>query len=156
MRNKAAEAGTDATGTRYRSYGSMTCDGVRALALCGRSAADADATDAARWLHAHFAVADQPGDFPPERRMYQLGMYYYYLSSLALLPAVSREAVPADWAEGIAGELLSRQNADGTWLNRFTDAKEDDPLVATSEAVLALSMAREALAGTNTSPKGDR
>ncbi len=36
-----------------------------------------------------------------------------------------------DGAEALADELVRRQRADGTWSNRFTASKEDDPLVAT-------------------------
>ena len=47
------------------------------------------------------------------------------------------------WAELLARELIRRQGDDGTWSNRFTAAKEDDPLVATPLALGALGLCRE-------------
>jgi len=49
----------------------------------------------------------------------------------------------ADWAPALARELIDRQNADGSWTNRFTDGKEDDPLVATPLALAALRICRD-------------
>jgi len=46
------------------------------------------------------------------------------------------------WAEALAEELLRRQRADGAWVNRFTDGREDDPLVATPWAAATLSVCR--------------
>jgi hypothetical protein len=50
-----------------------------------------------------------------------------------------------DWAAALAAELLARQRDDGAWVNRYTDAKEDDPLVATSWAAAALAICRSSL-----------
>ena len=48
-------------------------------------------------------------------------------------------------AEALAREIVSRQQPDGSWRNRFTDAKEDDPLVATPLAAAALVICRQTL-----------
>ncbi len=40
-----------------------------------------------------------------------------------------------------------RQQPDGNWVNRFTDAKEDDPLVSTPWAAAALAICRATLTG---------
>jgi hypothetical protein len=45
----------------------------------------------------------------------------------------------------LAAALLARQRADGSWSNPFTDAKEDDPLVATPMALEALRDCRKAM-----------
>ena len=47
-----------------------------------------------------------------------------------------------DWAAALSEELLRRRRGDGTWANRFTAAKEDDPLIATSFAAAALGISR--------------
>ena len=49
------------------------------------------------------------------------------------------------WAEALSQELIRRQRGDGTWTNRFTASKEDDPLVATSFAAGALAICRSLL-----------
>jgi hypothetical protein len=46
------------------------------------------------------------------------------------------------WAEALSRELIRRQRGDGTWANRFTASKEDDPLIATSFAARALGICR--------------
>jgi hypothetical protein len=56
------------------------------------------------------------------------------------------------WPEVMAEELLSRQKKDGTWINRYTDAKEDDPLVATPWAAAALAISRALLTGESPRP----
>lgn len=147
-RNKAAEAGMDPSGVpRYRSYGTMTADGLRSLIYAQLSPAAAEPRAAAAWLRARFAVDVQPGDFPADRQLFRLGMYYYYLASAAQAAALAPDAAPPDWARRLSAELLARQNADGTWVNAFTDSREDDPLVATFHAALALSLARKNIAG---------
>jgi hypothetical protein len=58
----------------------------------------------------------------------------------------SGKILPA-WPQQLAEELLRRQQADGTWVNRYTDSKEDDPLIATSWAAASLAICRAMLAG---------
>jgi hypothetical protein len=147
-RNKAAEAGTDPAGVlRYRSYGTMTADGLRALIHANIPPVAREPQAAATWLRTRFAVDVQPGDFPQDRALFRLGMYYYYLASLAQAAALHSAAAPPAWAQTLSAELLARQNADGSWVNAYTDAREDDPLVATFHAALALALARKNLAG---------
>jgi hypothetical protein len=43
------------------------------------------------------------------------------------------------WAEAVAGELLRRQAADGSWCNPAVDVREDEPVVATSLAAATLA-----------------
>jgi hypothetical protein len=56
------------------------------------------------------------------------------------------------WAEVLAEELIRRQQNDGFWINRFTDAKEDDPSVATSLAAAALTHCHWTLSGERKPP----
>ena len=68
--------------------------------------------------------------------------------SMAQAAELVPSCAPADWAERMARELLSRQYADGSWTNRYTDAREDDPLVGTFQAGLALAICRRQFAGS--------
>jgi hypothetical protein len=136
VRNKAGCAGTDRLGRpRYASYGSMTADGLRALLTC-RVPWDNDRVEAARrWLERHGDVTVQPGHFGPGRAFLRDGFYYYYCRSLArVLTARACEERVAE----LAGALLQRQRPDGSWSNEAVEGREDDPLVATPLAVLAL------------------
>jgi hypothetical protein len=141
-RNKAGDLGPDPAGRqRFRSYGAMTADGLRSLAYANQSDSP-ESRAAAAWLAARFSADVQPGDFPDDRRLFQLGMYYYYLAALAQAAAESPATAPPQWKHSLAEALLSRQTPAGVWLNRYTDAREDDPLIATMHAALALSLCR--------------
>jgi len=152
--NKAGVAGRDRFGhERYRSYGTMTADGLRALLRCGLKADDPRVAAARRWLEQNFSAAHNPGDFPADREVLRDATWYYWTwaASHAFLAVhvrrvETREGV-VDWPEAFARELLARQRSDGAWVNRFTDAKEDDPLVATSWATAALAIGRAMMAG---------
>jgi squalene-hopene/tetraprenyl-beta-curcumene cyclase len=149
VRNKAGVAGTDRRGrVRYHSYGSATADGLRALLRCGLSPEHPRVAAARRWLERHFSATQNPGDFAPARASERDATYYYYAWSLAhafrALGGRMREGPGREtaWAELLARELIRRQRPDGTWSNRFTASKEDDPLVATPLALGALGLCR--------------
>jgi hypothetical protein len=141
-RNKAGVAGIDRFGReRYRSYGSATADGLRALLRCGVSPRDPRVQAARRWLETHFSSSTNPGDFAPERDVIRDATYYYYAWSVAHATMALADAnLSAAWGAALSRELMARQREDGSWINRFTDAKEDDPLVATPLAAAALAI----------------
>ena len=149
LQNKAGPAGRDRFGReRYHSYGSMTADGLRALLVCGLSPNSPRVLAAAKWLKENFTVTTNPGNFRKDREVLREATYYYYVWSLAHaftrlgLTEAQTENRTVKWAEVLADELIRRQGPDGTWANHFTDAKEDDPLVATPWAAAALANCR--------------
>jgi hypothetical protein len=149
VRNKAGVAGKDRSGRhRYHSYGSTTADGVRALLRCGLAPDHPRVVAARDWLVRHFSASANPGVFDPNREDERDGTYYYYAWSVAHafralnVQKLRTDAHETDWASALAQELLRRQRPDGTWANRFTAAKENDPLIATSFAVGALAISR--------------
>ncbi|MGO9470812.1 MAG: prenyltransferase/squalene oxidase repeat-containing protein [Isosphaeraceae bacterium] len=153
VRNKAGEAGTDRHGRlRYHSYGSTTADGLRALLRCGLRADDRRVVAARRWLEENFSAASNPGAFESVREVDRDATYFYYAWSVAHafralgIDRIVRRGRTIAWAEALARELVRRQRPDGTWSNRFTASKEDEPLVATSFAAGALGNCRTFLA----------
>lgn len=151
VRNKA---GGDGPG-RFYSYGSATADGLRALLRCGRGP-DHPRVEAARaWLARNASATTNPGTFEPIRETEREATYYYYAWSLAhAARALGRGRGFGDrWAEDLSRELIRRQRPDGTWSNRFTASKEDDPLVATSFAAGALGLCRLAPALRDVNPR---
>jgi squalene-hopene/tetraprenyl-beta-curcumene cyclase len=149
VRNKAGMAGTDRSGrVRYHSYGSATADGLRALLRCGLALDHRRVVAARRWLERHFSATTNPGVFEPARAADRDATYFYYAWSLshafrALGGRMQEgEGTGTAWAEFLARELIRRQRGDGTWVNRFTASKEDDPLVATPLALGALGLCR--------------
>jgi len=136
---------------RFYSYGSATCDGIRAMLLCGLGPDHPRVIAARRWLENNFSAETQPGHFIEQREVLRDATYYYYVWSVA--HALSRLNLTdldtpqgkIHWAAELAEELLQRQRPDGSWENPYTDAKEDDPLVATPFAAAALAFCRAAL-----------
>jgi Prenyltransferase and squalene oxidase repeat len=153
VRNKAGVAGMDRHGrTRYHSYGSATADGLRALLRCGLARNHPRVVAARKWLEANFSPSTNPGTFEPARESDRDATYFYYAWSVAhAFRSLGIAEIECDgrriaWAEVLATELVRRQRDDGSWANRFTASKEDDPLVATPFAAGALGICRTFLA----------
>jgi hypothetical protein len=138
-RNKAGQV-PDAPGV-FHSYGSTTADGFRALALCD-DPADADRRAAARdWLLTRFAADRHPGAYVPAHEPTREGVYYYHAAGVARAFREHELKLPGgrDWAAELSDELAKRQAPDGSWANPVELVRENDPLVATSNAVVALA-----------------
>ncbi len=128
---------------RFRSYGSMTADGLRALLRLGRPLADPRVAAAAAWRERRVDAARNPGDFPRVAEVRRDSSYYYWAWSAA---HATRHLSNARWAEALAAELLRLQGADGSWRNPASEMREDDPIIATSFAIAALAIARSVTA----------
>jgi hypothetical protein len=152
VRNKAGLAGQDRSGReRYSSYGSTTADGLRALLLCGRPANDPRVAAARAWLEGNFRSDSHPGKYAEDREHNREAVYYYYCCSVAqalLAARLDELQTPRGkvrWSEELADQLVPRQRPDGSWINPLVPQREDDPLVATALAGLALASCRESL-----------
>jgi len=144
VRNKAggkAIAGNESVPARnkFASYGSATCDGLRALLRCGLPVTDQRVQCAASWLKSNFSSTSHPGDYAADREYTRESVFYYYCSSLTrTIHQFPKLKLPTDWSHQIAKTLLERQQSDGSWTNPAVDVREDDPLVATPLAIEAL------------------
>jgi len=132
--NKAGESGG-----RFRSYGSSTADGLRALIRLGVPLSDPRIVAAKSWLLANYEAKQNPGAFPATHEVRRASSYYYYAWSSAHALRLVGET---DWAPLLAEVLLERQRSDGSWANAAGEMREDEPTIATSFAVAALSIAR--------------
>jgi len=139
----ANKAGTRTDGT-FRSYGSMTADGQRALLALGQRPSDPRVLAATTWLRTHFDATQNPGDFPAVAEVRRASSYYYWAwtSAHALRFIGDDRGRP----EALAQALLERQRDDGSWSNAASEMREDDPLVATPMAMAALGLCRDRLA----------
>jgi hypothetical protein len=143
FRNKAGLASAPGEEARYRSYGSATADGLRCLRACGaanlRDDGEAREARALAWLAKRLAAALEnksfahPGDFAPDRLKDRDAALYYFAASLALTSEGGSASL--SW---VRGEVAKRQFPDGSWQNALGQVREDDPLLATALAVLAL------------------
>jgi squalene-hopene/tetraprenyl-beta-curcumene cyclase len=142
--NKAGVARDHSGRGRFRSYGTMTADGARALLRCGLPPSHERALAARAWLERRFAAARPPGDFDPAREGERMGAFFYWCWSAAHAFRALDAGAGAGraWAVELAEELLRRQRADGSWRNDSGWVKEDDPLVATPLAAGALGVCR--------------
>ena len=116
----------------FRSYSTATADGVLALWALGGGHHD----QAADWLSKHWQVdvAGIPGDAPEP---WVAALRYYNFAVMC------EAAVVLGWPEGrlapFAERIVSLAREDGSFVNlESTLMKEDDPVLATTLALIAL------------------
>lgn len=139
VRNKAGMASREPLS--FYSYGSATADGLRALALCNWPEDQDRIRQAVRWVRHHFDAQSHPGRYAEAHEPQRNAVFYYYVASLVQTYSVCSKWLPdVDAQRGaIAASLAERQHADGSWHNPLSLVREDEPLVATPLAVLALA-----------------
>lgn len=143
-RNKAGIAGSDTAGrVRFRSYASATADGLRALRLCGLADDDPRLLAARDWLGRSLGELRIASGASPTAGSWHTASFYYACSSLGS----SLDLFSKPDASTLAAALVARQQPDGSWSNPAVDLREDEPLVATSLALAALSRCRARLLG---------
>ena len=126
------------------SYGSASCDGLRALIRCGGP--ESARQNVQKWILGHWEVSGHPGQFPKARWEDRDSLRFYYLWSLAhALSALQRQGqAPANLkqrGQEIVAYLESIQSPDGSFRNNVGASREDDPIVATAFALAALQLA---------------
>lgn len=121
------------------SYGSMTYAGVLCLVYSGVDSTDPRIAAALDWTAKNYSVEENP-------RLGKQGLYLYYnLMANALATAnVDAFTLPdgrkVNWAKDLAVKLISLQKNDGTWVNDNSRWLENDPILVTSYALVALDM----------------
>ncbi|MEP7273397.1 MAG: prenyltransferase/squalene oxidase repeat-containing protein [Acidobacteriota bacterium] len=119
--NKAGEAKDG-----FASYGTTTADGLLALRAAGIPDTDERIASGVRWLRAHHQPDRAPGFDLEPYQTWASGLRFYYADVISrVLPDLPVSLPP--------------QEADGSFRNANNLVKEDDPLIATSFAVNALS-----------------
>jgi hypothetical protein len=95
----------------------------------------------------------KPVETQPEVQASDISWAYCWPTFLATAsPVFPTPTGPVHWAKDLARELIQRQRADGSWVNPLVPQREDDPLVATSMAVLALNACRTSLGEVELQP----
>jgi hypothetical protein len=143
--NKAGEA-PNARPARARSYGSTTADGLCALAATGARSDDPRVKAAIAWLVQQQSIERVPGFAADDADQSALGasaadgLKYYYAAALARAIRAYPNAEFAKRKPAMIEWLLREQRPDGSWQNSNNVMREDDPLIATSFAIVALSL----------------
>lgn len=115
----------------HRGYGSATADGILALRAVGEE------DEAGRsWLQANHRVDRNPGLEGAPIEAYAEAMRFYYRAA-----AAEALAGTEGWQAPLREAILAEQAADGLWRNSLALQKEDDPVIATGLALMALSFA---------------
>lgn len=118
----------------FLSYGSATADGYRAFTRnIPNGPVDHTSLD---WLKSRFDPAHHPGDYLPAHERNRDAVYFYYAAGIA---RVARMTGNRDWAIRLAEAIRERQQPDGSWMNPVDLVREDDPIVATCWAIIALA-----------------
>jgi len=116
---------------RARSYGTTTCDGIRALLALGEPAGAPRVQRALAWLDAH-AGSEVPGLTAAADRLLEPSLRLYWLATLgAVARAVPAHPRAATWRELVHRELVKLQLSSGRFVGLAAAMKEDDPLIAT-------------------------
>ena len=112
------------------SYGTATADGV--LSLRAAAGPQERITVAENWIHTRFTAERCPG-FPPDHpRPWGDALLGYWLAAASRIADSPGRA----W---IAHVLARRQRDDGSWVNAADAMLENEPILATTLAVLALT-----------------
>ena len=124
-----------------RSYGSMTYSGLKSMIYAGLSKDDPRVKAAVTWAGKNYDLTSNPG----------LGAhgYFYYVHTLAkALDAAGADIITDaegkkhDWRKELTAELVRRQAADGSWLNKTPRWLEGAPNLVTGYALMTLSHCR--------------
>jgi squalene-hopene/tetraprenyl-beta-curcumene cyclase len=128
----------DDDGNYWRSYATATCDGILTLLAAGVPKDDERVTAAVKWLREHTNL-DYPQGIPtdyPEPWGEAL-RYYHFAVRAEVYDALD---FPAAEKLALAEKVAALQQPDGSFINAGSPLmKEDDPLLATSLAIIALS-----------------
>ncbi len=147
--SKAGEVHLPGNKTRFRSYGSTTCDGLRGLLVAGTPKEDPAVRSALAWLSRNYTLRENPGFVQSAPLPYWVGIFFYYYWGLTrALDCLQEETVTGPdgtvhyWAREAADWLCNLQRSDGSWANEVNIMEENDPLVATPMALLSLAAAQ--------------
>ncbi len=122
-----------------RSYGSITYSGLEAMIFAQVGRDDPRVVSAIDYARRHWTLDENPG-------MGQQGLFYYYtimaralsLLDIDVLPAAKDGAPDVRWRDDLIAKVVSLQRDDGSWVNSNNRFWENDPVLCTSYALLAL------------------
>jgi squalene-hopene/tetraprenyl-beta-curcumene cyclase len=135
--------------SRLRCYGSMTYNGFKSYLYAGLKKDDPRVAAAYQWIRENYTTEENPG-------MKTSGLYYYFVTMSRALRAYSDggpatiealrdgKAEQRNWADDMIDRLVGLQQADGSF--KIVDKRwmEDNDVLVTAYALIALGEAVEA------------
>ncbi|MBA4015980.1 MAG: hypothetical protein C0483_02205 [Pirellula sp.] len=124
----------------FRSYATATCDGILALLACGVPRDDERIRAAIGWLEKHPNLHYPEGVPKDSNENWGASIQFYHYA----VRAECYRALhwPGPWESDLQSGLRMEQRADGSFVNRAGFLmKEDDPILCTALAVIAMSAA---------------
>ncbi|MBL8745791.1 MAG: hypothetical protein JNK58_05465 [Phycisphaerae bacterium] len=123
--------------SRLRAYGSMTYAGFKALIYANLARDDQRVRLAYEWIRRNYSVEENPGAGND-------GLYYYFLMMSRALDAWGSPTIEVadggvrDWQNDLVDRLAGLQTEDGSF--RVVDDRwmENNPILITAYALLAL------------------
>ncbi len=134
--------------SRLRAYGSMTYAGFKSYVFAQLERDDPRVLAAYDWIRANYTVDENPGVGTD-------GLYYYFVTfaraldawgepTVMVLPregSAERTVTPRDWSRDLIDRLEGLQNADGSFRSVDDRWLENNPVLITAYAVIALQHA---------------
>jgi len=122
----------------FRSYATATCDGLLSMIALGYDLNSTEIKDAKNWLLQNQDWALPSGVPLDDPSPWAESMQFYNLMSLAEVHASLQ--ISGNWKKDIVHFLAKRQTTDGSFINLDGRLmKEDDPLISTTYAIVALN-----------------
>lgn len=125
--------------SRLRAYGSMTYAGFKSYIYADLDRDDPRVRHALRWIEQNYTLEENPG-------VGDQGMYYYLVTFSRALDAwgtstISTAEGERDWANDLVDRLAELQQDDGSFRSVHSRWKENDPVLITAYALIALQHA---------------
>ena len=121
----------------FRSFGSVTYQGILSMIHCQLSQRDPRVIAALEWCERHWTLDENAGAG-------QQGIYFFYNIMARALSAAKADEIETPegriaWRMELAEKLASLMLADGTWLNESARFMENDPVLVTAYVLIALA-----------------
>ena len=142
--SKAGEETLTDGSTALRSYGSMTYAGLLSLIYADLKKGDPRVEAAYEWIRRNYTLEENPG-------MGKQGLYYYYHTMAKALSVygedflITDDGSRIDWRKDLTIKLVELQKGDGSWINDSGRWWENDPVLVTAYALIALNIITSSL-----------
>jgi squalene-hopene/tetraprenyl-beta-curcumene cyclase len=135
------------------SYASITYAGLMSMLYANVRKDDPRVQGAHKWIEQNYTLEENKGLGAGRPGGGKQGLYYMFHTFAKAMAAwgepkvKTADGVEHDWAEDLVARLASLERPDGSWSNDTRRWWEDDPVLCTCYAALALEIADVSLGG---------